>query len=448
MECSPKLFRHEQRPATFGDFGFDVRDLIHKSKSLDRPVTFADFGVDVEKEKPIVHTAIGTCRKLSNLDCKEKVFVCLSLFTMLFCIGLTIERLLIVDIQSSNFTFVLLVLVNCVFCVYYVVHAVLREHPWELFAFGTVVLMVLAICIANYILTYHHTQDHVKLVRLVLISCVAPFVLALAIKIGINYHRARNLIFRTVGANLQLQHICGKMYLFADLQKFDLQLQISMLVLVLKEGASLNLFEEIVLGVGIPLGLIWNVLGYISVWRESKSLVAIYLSTSWIFPAYILYKYIDIGYDWLPTSSKLLPTCIIICGTLAFIIRVWLVGVIVFLYRHFGHALGNKVFGSGRNWRNSSGMEIKTFRPKSSSRLSSVRLKTWPPKFKKSLKDKRRSERDLIKERPESSTSRDRSSQTDTSSQVGLIMEKTNPKRNDKKKTMTLSFKITKSDGK
>ncbi|XP_071945588.1 uncharacterized protein [Antedon mediterranea] len=445
MECSPKLFRHETRPATFGDFGIDVRDLINKSKSLDRPVTFADFGVNVEKEKPIIQTAIGTCRKISDLTCKEKVFVCLSLFTLLFCIGLTIERLLIVDTLSADFTFVLLILVNCVFCVYYVIHAVLKEHPWELFVFSTMILLVLVVCIVNYTITYNHSKDHVKLVRLVLISCVAPFVVILAAKIGINYHRAKNLIFRTVGANLKLQNICGKMYLFADLQKFDLQLQISMLVLVLKEGANLNLLEEIVLGVGIPLGLIWNVLGYVSVWRESKPLVVFYLSTSWIFPAYILYKYIDIGFNWVSEASKLLPTCIIICGTLALIIRLWIVGIIGYLYRHFGHDLGNKVFGSGEQWRNSS-IEIKQFRPKSTSRLSSVRLKTWPPKFKKSLKDKRRSERDSIKERPDSSSSRDRSSHAETSSQVGLIMEKKAVKKNEKKNSLSLSFKISKSE--
>lgn len=52
---------------------------------------------------------------------------------------------------------------------------------------------------------------------------------------------------------------------FISLLKFDFQVTLTLLILVLRNGIQIDLLEKIVLGVGIPFSLIWVLLGYIAV---------------------------------------------------------------------------------------------------------------------------------------------------------------------------------------
>lgn len=47
----------------------------------------------------------------------------------------------------------------------------------------------------------------------------------------------------------------------------DLQLAITVVVLVIKEGAYVDLGEKITLGVGLPIVVIWVILGWLVVSR-------------------------------------------------------------------------------------------------------------------------------------------------------------------------------------
>ncbi|XP_072019297.1 uncharacterized protein [Amphiura filiformis] len=380
-----------ERPVTFAEFGLDMKPYFTTYKDRDRPSTFAHFGVDVEREKPIVKSFVGPYRKWSNIDRKEKVFLTTTLLGLLIILGLTVDRLAIINSATDDFTFALLLLVNTVFCIYYVIHSILREHPHELFVFAFSLTALIVYCIANFAETIEMDFSHVKLIRLIVVCLIGPFSISLGIYIGIKYMRSRRVIFRTVGANIHLQDLCGNMYFFSDLIKFDLQLQTSMLILVLDDGTNSNVYEKVVMGLGLPLGIIWHIIGFLSIRFENKILVTIFLLACWVLPVYTTYKFIDLCTRWptfLTKADKLLPSCIIVCGILSILTRVFLVVIVLYLSMNFGHNLGEKVFG-GKSAGSVSSIKIRTLSRTRRSFLNR-RPVSWPrvARFKSSRRSR------------------------------------------------------------
>ena len=68
-------------------------------------------------------------------------------------------------------------------------------------------------------------------VRLILAFCLCPPLVVIGLHLGIGYFRSRTLIFRVVGANIEMQKMCQRLFIFFDLLKFDFQLSVSVLFL-------------------------------------------------------------------------------------------------------------------------------------------------------------------------------------------------------------------------
>ncbi|XP_070560886.1 uncharacterized protein [Ptychodera flava] len=186
--------------------------------SGDQNITFADLGVT-----PRVATTdsyFGKRRNFSDLDCWEIIFLVSSLVGLLATIGLTIERIIrIAQIHDENYyidiTFAVLILINSVFIIYYTLDGVFRERAYELAVFIIAVSIIIIYCITNYAGTFQEGQiDAVKTARLVLVIALGPLNIVLGIKLTKQYYESRNLIFRTVGANTELQDMCSLMFFF------------------------------------------------------------------------------------------------------------------------------------------------------------------------------------------------------------------------------------------
>ena len=63
--------------------------------------------------------------------------------------------------------------------------------------------------------------------RLILICVFGPINIVMGLTIAKQYHESKNLIFRTVGANVMLQELCNGVFRTESLLKFDLQLTVS-----------------------------------------------------------------------------------------------------------------------------------------------------------------------------------------------------------------------------
>ncbi|XP_035827941.1 uncharacterized protein LOC101849234 isoform X3 [Aplysia californica] len=265
-------------------------------------------------------TALGKTKTFAGLFAKEWIFLFVSSVNILSAIGLTLYRMITVlreDPESADFTFTLLLLINAGFCIYYVVHGVLRERVYELYALMAAILVVVMYCILEYFVINPDGHTTVKLVRVVMVCAMAPPNIILAFIVSRNFGF---LEFRIVGASEYLQKLYRQAAIFSCLLKFDLQASCSIVILALKDGTNVSLVETISLAIGLPYSLFWCFLGWIS-------------------------EYINLRDDSVPTEDTIVYS-LIAAVTLGLL--VWLMGMVelVYVYKNFGKGLKERVRGS------------------------------------------------------------------------------------------------------
>lgn len=340
-------------------------------------------------------TAIGLCRTCLDLKPTEVVFLIVSLLGILGCLGLTVERLVTLPSQSTDFVFAIILLINTLFCVYYILDGVYRERPYEVSTVVIASVILILYCAIDFaidnkkcrpLINICTANEAIKLARLIVIGAVGPIIIALGAVISWSYIQSGNLVFRTVGANIELQRMCKIVYFSEALLKFDLQLEITMVVLILQnETGDITAIEKTILGAGIVFAVLWLLLGFVAMWLESRFLTHIFFVTSILEPIYISYK-IWIVSDQLanqhnealtttsptvnfgtypldstmtpsqnistslpaPTmspASSILEVTVYLIGIFALILRAFLVVFMVRVYRNYGKGLKEKVYG-------------------------------------------------------------------------------------------------------
>ncbi|XP_012942716.1 uncharacterized protein LOC101849234 isoform X1 [Aplysia californica] len=294
-------------------------------------------------------TALGKTKTFAGLFAKEWIFLFVSSVNILSAIGLTLYRMITVlreDPESADFTFTLLLLINAGFCIYYVVHGVLRERVYELYALMAAILVVVMYCILEYFVINPDGHTTVKLVRVVMVCAMAPPNIILAFIVSRNFGF---LEFRIVGASEYLQKLYRQAAIFSCLLKFDLQASCSIVILALKDGTNVSLVETISLAIGLPYSLFWCFLGWISLRQELKKGAIVFAVLGLIKPMYYLYKiineYINLRDDSVPTEDTIVYS-LIAAVTLGLL--VWLMGMVelVYVYKNFGKGLKERVRGS------------------------------------------------------------------------------------------------------
>ncbi|XP_076329587.1 uncharacterized protein LOC143235368 isoform X2 [Tachypleus tridentatus] len=319
-------------------------------QELDKPITYADLGIPVKHKTQ--QTVLGTTRTWNSLSRLEWLYLVVSLLGLFASLGVTVERLVALKKDSDDYTFAMVLFLTLVFCCYYVIHGVFKERPYELGVFIISNFVVLVYCIMNYSSCINESTNTaceqdiktMKLVRLILAAVLSPCLIVGGIWLFRNYYVSGNLIYRTVGADLTLQNMCQNLFLCSTLLKFDLQLEGSMLILVLKNGATItDTFEKVVLGVGVFFSILWIILGFLSMRFEQKVMVWIFLGTSFFEPAYVLYEMIKAHtIQELDTNLK---NCIYLCGSFALVVRIAVFVYMVLVMKNFGQGLRQKVYG-------------------------------------------------------------------------------------------------------
>ncbi|XP_064610317.1 uncharacterized protein LOC135474689 isoform X2 [Liolophura sinensis] len=307
--------------------------------SEEPPLTYADLGIPTKEH--VTTGILGKSRKLSDLERWEWVFVAVTGLGLPATLILSLYKLFTTPTADPDFVFALLLVINTLFCMYYVLHGVLRERPYEIMILTLATGVVLLYSILNYALS---KQDTVKLVRLILACIIGPFIIALGIYISRQYYLSGNLIFRTVGANSALQDMCKALYFFYGVLKLDLQLGMSMVVLILSTSTKVDAEDIVVLSVGGVFVIVWFVIGYLGARMENKILTYIFFGGCPLEPAYIIYKVVKSAQNH---RSELLATCTYVCAGLALIVHVLLIIAMVIVFRNYGKGLKGKAYGTG-----------------------------------------------------------------------------------------------------
>ncbi|XP_056009062.1 uncharacterized protein LOC125663569 [Ostrea edulis] len=170
------------------------------------------------------------------------------------------------------------------------------------------------------------------------------------------YYTSRKLICRTVGAYSAMQEQCENLFIFLGLQTFDLQLNITMVILILRSGSNVDTEGIVILSVGIPVTITYFVLGCISALKEKKRVGYLYVTLLLLASAYIIFKVYQSVDHLVHTNGQnsttstsgtsqqpnALSGTTLTCAVLAVITRVSVVIYFVKTFRNFGKGLKEK----------------------------------------------------------------------------------------------------------
>ncbi|XP_065056540.1 uncharacterized protein LOC135684811 [Rhopilema esculentum] len=288
-------------------------------------------------------------RKPSELEPFEVAFMALGLVSCVASIGMTIERLAVTKKDSNDFVFACLLFINILFILYYVLHGVLMERPFEILVSMVTVLIVLGYCIVDYV-TNVDRRTSLKLVRLIVVCALGPVDIALAGMVAWKFFEGPgNLTFRLVGANMQLQRICKFYHFFTAFMGFGLQMVLILLVLlcISDEGSKLALSEKIIIGIGVPLSCVNILIGRLGARLENPIMTYCFLGFCVAQSAYIIYLFDRFG-DQLEKADenheKVLYGSIIAAAAIGLGVQIVLMALCVVVIRNFGKGLKEKLY--------------------------------------------------------------------------------------------------------
>ncbi|XP_052821486.1 uncharacterized protein LOC128246948 [Mya arenaria] len=333
----------------FDSFDFDVvvnGKHCEDGESPGTPLSFSKFGID--NRQGAVRTCLGKIRTLGSLSGLERLFLISSGVGMGTVLVLLVVKMALVTPKSTEFAFSLVLSFNILFCLYYLIHGVFCERPYELtvLVIGTTIDWVyLAL---NYCFT---SQDTLKLVRLIITSLFGIGIITMGIILILKYHQSKNLIFRTVGANAELQNMCHVMYVYIGVLKADLQVSVTLGVLECYDSNGLMLKDYLLMPLALLVGIFTYFTGYFSMRLESKKMAIAYIICWNTIPVYVLYLIVQAsldlirGRDDVKLEKEIYAVLFVACAT-SIIMRSLSLYCGIRAYKNFGKGLRQKVFGN------------------------------------------------------------------------------------------------------
>ncbi|XP_068758727.1 uncharacterized protein [Montipora capricornis] len=288
-------------------------------------------------------TAIGKVKTLAGLEAIEWIFLAIAIINVLVAFALNIDRLVEIPKNWPDYTFAIIVFINIGFCLFYAIHGVLREREFELYAF-IIGIAVIFVYIVIDLIVNSHKRTALKWGRFgAIIGLGLP-------NIYFAWRVARDfgyLAFKTVGAAVNIHRMYRYAGMFSCLLKFDLQLAVSLFVLVITKVSKMSGEAIVTVSVGVPLQLFWSTLGWLAMRKENMSLVMIFFPMSLLEPAYLFYKIAITIKDWddkIADGRDVLVYSFFGAAALALIVRVLVLFSLKRVVKNFGHGLKESVF--------------------------------------------------------------------------------------------------------
>ncbi|XP_013403066.1 uncharacterized protein LOC106168519 [Lingula anatina] len=297
------------------------------------------FTYGAERRDRLICCGTLLVRRWGPLERKEKAFVIVSTFGLVAALGFVIYGL--ATLNGDDWTFALLLLFNIFFCGWYALNGVLREKPYEVAIFCGANILLLAYVSTNFGLKFtqmvnapDRTLFIVKLARLIVTVVFSAVTLGLGMWVTHEYYDHGDFIFRTVkSAQTEVVHATKLVFLFEPALTVDMQMALSVCVLLLRRGYNSEVGGTVGIVVGFALTVALRILTYFAVQRKSRSLAWLVLVLLLLIePAFIIYDFIKVGNEFLSTATFELEIVTLTCCTLAVLARavVIVLGVLVY----------------------------------------------------------------------------------------------------------------------
>lgn len=308
------------------------------------PASFSQLGIPTSPPGLRNTTLFGPIKPLAALSRTEWAFFVISSSSLLVSVGFTVQRLGTLPRQSDDFTFAIMLLFTSLFCFFYIVHGILKERYHEIAVFIISTVLLVAYLIINVASTSE--TDHKPLLKQVRLGVAVAFLLPIVYlggRVARTYQQERKLLYR-INATQDLQSMLGWLFLCSSLVMFDVQLQGTMLIFVMEDGTNLSQMETIVLAVGVPVTVVWTVAAYITIYKESKVWLCVFIVLWFPNVVYVAFKL----YHLAPSESlTVLYRAIIACAVLALLIRLLLAINMALVVRNFGRGVREKLEAIG-----------------------------------------------------------------------------------------------------
>ncbi|MCI4381070.1 hypothetical protein PGIGA_G00247380 [Pangasianodon gigas] len=294
----------------------------------------------------LIPTPCGPIKKWSELQCFVKVYFCFTLISMLALLIITIVNIAKEswkEGEDDDLSVSLIQLVGILFCVYYIARGVLQENRQELIIFGVCVVVVMVRSVVNF--SVLKKKEILLMVRFVCIICVGVVHVICA---SLLILRSNMMAFRVGGALESLQKQYRLLNLCFSMVTFDLQAQLCLCILILTSGPSVSRTHTIILGIGVGWAIITAVTGAISVLKEVKPLVWIFILLNLPQLAYFIYLLYTIVSDWGQSETYILEAASITGCVISVTIKCVLFWGLFHLYRSFGQGLRERMFAADK----------------------------------------------------------------------------------------------------
>ncbi|XP_076448586.1 uncharacterized protein LOC143285224 isoform X2 [Babylonia areolata] len=297
---------------------------VPSEERLNESTDYSKYGI-TDAPKPTKTTALGRTKTVAGLRGREWLFLAISVVNIVTAGALTLVRLVQVvqdEPKSVDLSFTILLLVNAAFCMFYVVHGVLRERVYELYALMVAIFIVLMYCILEYAFFNPSHRTDIKLARLIVACIMAPPNIVIAWLVSREFGF---LEFRIVGASQFLQSLYRQAAIFSCLLKFDLQATMSLVVLALEDGTSVSLLEWVSVGVGVPFSILWCLLGWVMLRREWRHGAIAFAVIGLAKPGYYVYKVVEVYTEILQDTEPSTTLTYSLLAAVTIALFVWII---------------------------------------------------------------------------------------------------------------------------
>ncbi|CAF0790800.1 unnamed protein product [Rotaria sordida] len=237
----------------------------------------------------------GTRRGWANINRYEIIFLIVGILAAIATDSLTIVRLIdIHDTRDPDFAYAILILVNSLFLLLFLITGILFQRITHIVAFFISAVMLTIYVIVHYVARSKEPDNHgkaatIRLIRLILMIIFNICFIPLAILVIRDYRRdefSKRLFgaFPTARRPLKIYNI------FDCLARINTMLSISTFVLNLYNFNDLETTDKLLLGIGIPLALLWLGIGIGMIRLENLILVGIFYFISLFQPGFLGYS--------------------------------------------------------------------------------------------------------------------------------------------------------------
>ena len=322
-----------------------LRDGQAEGKSLSEQ--YAEFGLPVP-EKTQRSRVFGVIRSYSQVTGGEWVYLVVAYIGTLVSLGLTVQRFATLEKDSDDFTFAIVLFLNTLFCAFFVAYGVWKEQPFSLLVYIMTTFLVLIYVIMNFasgsVPDVATTNGIIKLVRLIVTSALSVYLISAGLFYVYKYCDSEKFIYDLIGPEPGRKRALKLYFAFQSLLWFDLQIELSLEIMIMREGVVKFTEKEIlVLAIGSVYSVVMRYVGYLAARYESPRACVFYAVSGLLPIGYVVFLFYDVQATL--TASSVIYKIVLFTGSMWLGVKVLLVWVLYRLYRHFGMGIRHWVYG-------------------------------------------------------------------------------------------------------